>query len=40
MLIVGIMFMVLAFLKHRSNIKRLINGTENKLGQRVKIEQK
>lgn len=40
MLIVSIIFMALAFFKHRSNIKRLINGTENKFGQRVKIDHK
>lgn len=40
MLIVALVFMVLAFIKHRSNIKRLLNGTENKLGQRVKIDDK
>jgi glycerol-3-phosphate acyltransferase PlsY len=40
MLIVSLVFMALAFIKHRSNIKRLINGTENKIGQRVKIENK
>ena len=40
MLIVALIFMALAFIKHRSNIKRIINGTENKLGQRVKIEDK
>ena len=40
MLIVALIFMTLAFIKHRSNIKRIINGTENKLGQRVKIEDK
>jgi len=40
MLIVSIIFMALAFIKHRSNIKRLLNGTENKLGQRVKIDNK
>lgn len=39
MLIVSLIFMTLAFMKHRSNIKRLLNGTENKLGQRVKINQ-
>ncbi len=39
MLIVALVFMVLAFIKHRSNIKRLMNGTENKLGQRVKINE-
>lgn len=40
MLIVSLVFMSLAFIKHRSNIKRLLNGTENKIGQRVKIENK
>jgi glycerol-3-phosphate acyltransferase PlsY len=39
MLIVSLLFMALAFFKHRSNIKRLMNGTENKIGQRVKIEK-
>jgi glycerol-3-phosphate acyltransferase PlsY len=38
MLIVSLIFMLSAFIKHRSNIKRLMNGTENKIGQRVKIE--
>lgn len=38
MLIVSLFFMILAFYKHRSNIKRLLNGTENKLGQRIKID--
>lgn len=38
MLIVALLFMVLAFIKHRSNIIRLWNGTENKIGQRVKIQ--
>ncbi len=40
MLIVALIFMALAFIKHRSNIRRLLNGTENKLGQRVKIDNK
>lgn len=34
MIIVCCIFMVLAFIKHRANIKRLFNGTENKLGQK------
>ncbi len=38
MLIVALIFMILAFIKHRANIKRLLNGTENKLGHRVKID--
>lgn len=40
MLIVSLVFMALAFIKHRSNIKRLWNGTESKIGQKVKIENK
>ena len=40
MLILSLIFMVLAFIKHSSNIKRLINGTENKIGQKIKIENK
>jgi len=38
MLIISILFMVLAIIKHRTNIKRILNKTENKLGQRIKIE--
>lgn len=40
MLIISIVFTGSAFMKHRSNIKRLLNGTENKIGQKVKIEEK
>lgn len=40
MLILSLVFMLSAFIKHTSNIKRLMNGTENKIGQRVKIEAK
>jgi glycerol-3-phosphate acyltransferase PlsY len=40
MLIVSLIFTALAFIKHRSNIKRLCNGTENKIGQKVKIDNK
>jgi acyl-phosphate glycerol 3-phosphate acyltransferase len=40
MLIVSLLYMTLAIIKHRSNIKRLFNGTENKIGQRVKVEHK
>lgn len=40
MLIVSLVYMASAFFKHRSNIKRLMNGTESKIGQRVKIENK
>jgi glycerol-3-phosphate acyltransferase PlsY len=39
MLIVALLFMALAFFKHRTNIKRILNGTENKIGQRIKIEK-
>ncbi len=39
MLVVALLFMALAFIKHRSNIKRLLNGTENKIGQRVKLDK-
>jgi len=38
MLIVALVFMILAYIKHRSNIKRIIDGSENKIGQRVKID--
>jgi len=40
MLMLSFAFMILAFFKHRGNIKRLMNGTENKIGQRVKVENK
>ena len=40
MLLVALIYTLLAFIKHRSNIKRIINGTENKLGQRVQIDNK
>lgn len=39
MLAVALVFMALAILKHRTNIKRILNGTESKIGQRVKIEK-
>lgn len=38
MLVLSTVFAVLAFYTHRENIKRLISGTENKIGQKVKIE--
>jgi glycerol-3-phosphate acyltransferase PlsY len=38
MLIVSGIFTISAFIKHQSNLKRLINGTENKLGQKVKVK--
>lgn len=34
--IVACMFTVLAFIRHQANIKRLLSGTENKLGQKKK----
>lgn len=34
MLILGLVFMASAFFRHRTNIKRLFNGTENKIGQK------
>ena len=37
MLALSIVFAVLAFYTHRDNIKRLLSGTENKIGQKVKI---
>ncbi|NLJ95607.1 MAG: glycerol-3-phosphate 1-O-acyltransferase PlsY [Clostridiales bacterium] len=38
MLLVALAFTILAFIKHSQNIKRILNGTENKLGQKVKID--
>ncbi|BCJ95075.1 glycerol-3-phosphate acyltransferase [Anaerocolumna cellulosilytica] len=38
MLIVSGIFTISAFIKHQSNLKRLISGTENKLGQKVKVK--
>lgn len=38
MLIVSLVFTCLAFIKHHGNIKRLLNGTENKLGQKVDVK--
>lgn len=38
MLIVACIFTILAFIKHRSNIQRLFNGSENKIGQKVKVK--
>lgn len=37
MLVLSIVFAVLAFYTHRENIKRLLHGTENKIGQKVRI---
>jgi len=38
MFLVSILFTLFAFIKHRTNIKRLMNGTENKIGHKIKIE--
>lgn len=38
MLIIAILYALSAFYTHRTNIKRLLNGTENKLGQRAKVK--
>ncbi len=37
MLILSLAYMVVAFIKHTANIKRLLNGTENKIGQKAKL---
>lgn len=39
MLIVSLIFTVLAYVKHRGNITRLLNGTERKLGQKIEINK-
>lgn len=39
MLIIALLYTILAFLKHRLNIQRLLNGTELKFGQKVKIDK-
>jgi glycerol-3-phosphate acyltransferase PlsY len=39
MLLVSMIFTLSAFVKHRSNILRLLKGTENKFGQKIKIEK-
>ncbi|MCQ2495175.1 MAG: glycerol-3-phosphate 1-O-acyltransferase PlsY [Lachnospiraceae bacterium] len=35
---VACLYMISAFFQHRQNIKRLLNGTENKIGQHVKVK--
>ena len=40
MLLVALLYTLLAFIKHSSNIMRLIKGSENKLGQKVNIDNK
>lgn len=37
-LVLSLMFTVLAYIKHSANIKRLLNGTENKLGAKKGID--
>lgn len=39
MLALSAVFAVLAFYTHRENIKRLLHGTENKIGQKVNISK-
>ncbi len=39
MLALSLVFAVLAFYTHRENIKRLIHGNENKIGQKVQISK-
>lgn len=40
MMVVSLLFTLLAYIKHAPNIKRLLNGTENKLGQKKESEEK
>jgi glycerol-3-phosphate acyltransferase PlsY len=40
MFLISLIFTISAFIKHRANIKRLLNGTENKFGQKIKVEKK
>lgn len=39
MLIIAILYALSAFYTHRANIKRLLNGSENKLGQKAKVKE-
>lgn len=39
MFILGLLYVASAIFMHRANIKRLQNGTENKIGQKIKIEK-
>ncbi|MGI6097392.1 MAG: glycerol-3-phosphate 1-O-acyltransferase PlsY [Dethiobacteria bacterium] len=39
-IIMGIILGILLLLRHTSNIKRLINGTESKIGQKIDISKK
>ena len=38
MLIIAILYALSAFFSHRTNLKRLMNGTENKIGQKTRIK--
>lgn len=39
MLIIAILYALSAFFTHRANIKRLLSGTENKIGQKAKVKE-
>ncbi len=39
MLLLSLGYTILALIKHRTNISRLLSGTENKIGQKVKINK-
>ncbi|MCR5829554.1 MAG: glycerol-3-phosphate 1-O-acyltransferase PlsY [Lachnospiraceae bacterium] len=39
LIVVSFLYTLSAFIMHRKNIKRLIHGEENKIGQRVKIDK-
>lgn len=36
MLVISLMYTLLAYIRHKDNIKRLLNGTENKIGKKHK----
>lgn len=39
MLVIAILYALSAFYTHRANIKRLLNGSENKIGQKAKVKE-
>lgn len=39
MLIIAVLYALSAFYTHRANIKRLLSGTENKIGQKAKVKE-
>jgi glycerol-3-phosphate acyltransferase PlsY len=39
MLIIASLFVFSAFFSHRANLKRLLHGTENKIGQKAKVKE-